>query len=67
MVYELSCSSIYMQQPGKFILDHCRGFPDSLGGGRQEMGFESTLYEAIQTYYELFVSLKILKPKITTG
>lgn len=37
------------------------------GGARQEMGFESTLYEAVQTYCELFVSLKILKPKITTG
>lgn len=34
------------------------------GGGRQEMGIESSLYEAIQNYCELFVSLK---PKITTG
>lgn len=31
------------------------------------MGIESTLYEAIQNYCELFVGVKTLKPKITTG
>lgn len=41
MVYELTCSSNSKQHPGKFILDHCCSFPDSLGL-EEDMGFEST-------------------------
>lgn len=53
MAYELFCSSIYEQQPGKFILDHCCKSPDSLGV-EEKMGFKCTLMKLFKTTVKYF-------------